>query len=106
MIVQETITEEVFLPTQVFHANLTNSLKELLNDDKLPNVTLVSDEHMQTKAHKLVLAACSPVLKELLLNCGQIDPVLHLCDVKHKDLQLILEFIYLVLLFCLIGLCL
>ena len=95
MIIEKTVTEQVCLPKGLFQTHLSNFMKEQLTNHNLPDVTLVSDEQIQIKAHKIVLAACSPVLKDLLMNNSQIDPVLILCDVNYQDLQSLLDFIYL-----------
>ena len=64
------------------------------NRTHFADVILVSDDEIQINAHKLVLSACSPVLKELLLENPQSQPLLYLSGVKHKQLESILQFMY------------
>ena len=45
-------------------------------------------------SHKIVLSACSPVLKNLLLNNPHSHPLLCLRGVKQQELQSILQFMY------------
>jgi len=46
------------------------------------------------KAHKLILVACSPVLKDLLLNNPHSHPLIYLRGVELEELRGILQFIY------------
>jgi len=57
-------------------------------------VTLVSDDQVQTPAHKVVLSACSPVLRSLLTTNPHSHPLLYLRGVRQTELQAILQFIY------------
>ena len=58
------------------------------------DVTLVSDDQVQTPAHKVVLSACSPVLRSLLTTNPHSHPLLYLRGVRQTELQAILQFIY------------
>ena len=51
-----------------FNGDLDFNLKELLFSNKLTDVTLVSDDEIALKTHKFVLGACSPVLRDLLIE--------------------------------------
>ena len=51
-----------------FNGNLHFNLKELLFGEKFTDVTLVSDDKIAFKAHKFLLGACSPVLRDLLIE--------------------------------------
>ena len=68
--------------------------KELGEKGHFADVTLVSDDQIQTKAHKVVLSACSPVLKTLLVNNPHSHPLLYLRGIKQTELQAILKFMY------------
>ena len=55
-----------------FHSNISNSFSELREDRELLDVTLCcegGDARMQ--AHKVVLAACSPLLRKILGRTGE-----------------------------------
>jgi hypothetical protein len=80
---------------KVFSSHLSSSISDLLTGNSFSDVTLVSDDLIQFKAHKCVLSACSPVLKNLLLNNSHSYPLIYLRGVKQKELQSILQFIYL-----------
>ena len=78
---------------QILSGNLS---KLFLNIENIsPNVTLVSDDLTQFQAHKIVLGACSPVLKNLLLTNPHSHPLLFLRGVKQQELESLLQFMYL-----------
>jgi hypothetical protein len=78
-----------------FNNNLASSLNELFARNYLTDVTLVSDELVPFKAHKFVLSAASPVMKDILLSNPHSHPLIYLRGVKQHELQEILNFIYL-----------
>ena len=49
-----------------FSEHLQLMFKELYEEGKHSDVTLVCDDKTQFKAHKIVLSACSPVLKKVI----------------------------------------
>ena len=88
--------QETFcLSSKSFQSQLQTTLKELFTENTFADVTLVSDDQIQIPAHKFVLSACSPVLKNLLLNNPHSHPLLYLRGVKQQELQSILQFMYL-----------
>ena len=78
-----------------FSTHLSSSLTDVFTENSFSDVTLVSDDLIQFQAHKCVLSACSPVLKNLLLNNPHSHPLIYLRGVKQQELQSILQFIYL-----------
>ena len=71
------------------------TLSEVFQENNSFDVTLVSDEQIAFQAHKVVLSACSPVLKTLLLNNPHAHPSIYLRGVKQQELNSILQFMYL-----------
>ena len=55
---------------------------------------MIVDFQIQIPAQKIILSACSPVLKNLLLNNPHSHPLLYLREVKKQELQSILKFMY------------
>ena len=51
-----------------FNTDLALSLSDLFKVNTYSDVTLVSDDQIEFKAHKSVLSACSPFMKDLLLD--------------------------------------
>jgi len=83
-----------------FESNLSSAFLELRNDADLCDVTLATDED-SVGAHKLVLSACSPQLKEMIrkhirLSGGNTSQnmMIYLRGVRHADLVSVLEFMY------------
>ena len=77
--------------------NLQNTLKKYVSKGNFCDVTLVSDDYQQFPAHKLMLAAHSPVLETLLLNCPLAETshtVLHLRGYSGLQMQKLLQLIY------------
>ena len=58
-----------------FNGNLDFNQKKLLFSNKFTDVTLVSDDKIAFKARKFVLGACSPVLRELLIENFHPQPL-------------------------------
>ena len=77
-----------------FKRNLNLDLKDLYTSNKFADVTLVSDDNIHFKAHKFLLGACSPELKQLLFNNPHPHPSIYLKDVPSQALKSILYFIY------------
>ena len=77
-----------------FPGHLVGAFKELRDNDAFADVTLVSDDQIQTRAHKIVLSACSPVMKTLLVKNPHSHPLLYMRGIKNTELQAILSFMY------------
>merc|ERR1719427_634632 len=77
-----------------FSDHLAGAFKNFVEEGHFSDVTLVSDDQKQFKAHKVVLSACSPVLKTLLINNPHSHPLLYLRGIKQTELQAILKFMY------------
>ena len=86
--------EKYDLKWKTFNGHLVEVFKNLGEEGHFADVTLVSDDQVQTKAHKVVLSACSPVLKTLLVNNPHSHPLLYLRGIKQTELQVILKFMY------------
>ena len=79
---------------QTFPSHLVKLFKDLGEEGHFADVTLVSDDQIQTPTHKVVLSACSPVLKTLLVNNPHSHPLLYLRGIKQSELQALLKFMY------------
>ena len=74
--------------------NFTACVKDALSQLEFTDVTLVSDDDKQIRSHKFILSSCSPILRKILLNNPHDNPLLYLIDVNHKELQSIINFMY------------
>ena len=77
----------------------TDHLREMLHDMKdsneLTDVTLVSEDKKQFKAHKVVLSASSPVFKSIISDYSLALPIIYLRGIQSYEIESILQFIYL-----------
>ena len=83
-----------FIKWKTYCDHLVGVFKDLGTEGHFSDVTLVSDDQIQTPAHKVVLSACSPVLKTLLVTNPHSHPLLYLRGIKHTELQALLKFMY------------
>ena len=83
------------LKWKYFTPNVTSRLSDVFTENSFCDVTLVSDDQKPFQAHRYVLSAFSPVLKNILLNNPHSHPLIFLRGVNHEDLYSILQFIYL-----------
>ena len=83
------------LDWSTFQSHLLYTSKELYKDKLFADVTLLSDDLIQIKAHKTVLSSASEFFKQLFTENESKSCFLILLGVKSKDLQAVMEFIYL-----------
>ena len=69
--------------------------KDLHEERKHSDVTLVCDDQTQLKAHKIVLRACSPVLKKIIDDNPSQHPLIYLRGIQSYEMESILQFMYL-----------
>ena len=77
-----------------FETHASNTFKQLWEDTDFTDVTLVTEDHIQIKAHKLVLSSASVFFGNILTNNPHHNPLIFLKDIKNTQLRMILEFIY------------
>ena len=70
-------------------------IKNLTNDEHFADVTLVSSDNRQIKAHKVILSSSSTFLKNILIKNPHPNPLIYLKGITFTNLQLIINFIYL-----------
>ena len=77
----------------------TDHLREMLHDmmtsTELTDITLVSEDNKQFKAHKVVLSASSTVFKSIISENYSTNPVIYLRGILSYEIESILQFIYL-----------
>ena len=76
-----------------FQTNMVASFKHLRDEKSFCDVTIAT-EGQHTKAHKMILCACSPYFKNLLEQNPAKHPIIILKDVPFMHLTAILEFMY------------
>jgi len=76
-----------------FKTNLQPSLQELRDKEDFFDVTLACKDG-RSQAHRVVLGSCSPFFLDLLRSSSHPHPLIYLRGVKHKELELLLNFMY------------
>ena len=79
-----------------YSTHLETMLVGMMTSSDYTDVTLVcGGDQVQFKAHKVVLSASSPVMRNILQSYNTENPVIYLRGVQHEDMEAILQFIYL-----------
>ena len=89
------MAEKYTLKWHTFSDHLQLMFKDLYEEGKHSDVTLVCDDQTQFKAHKIVLSACSPVFKKIIDNNPSQHPLIYLRGIQSYELESILQFMYL-----------
>ena len=88
-------SEKLCLQWNDFKDNVISSFGELRDDRDLTDVTLACEDGKQVEAHKIILAASSPVLKDILKRNKHPHPLIYMRGLKSEDLLAIIDFLYL-----------
>ena len=86
--------EKFNLTWQSHAATSSTLLVNLLNNKELTDVTLVSGDMKELKAHKVILGSVSSVFKELFARKSEQHFCVYLGGTQAEDLQALLNFIY------------
>ena len=98
-------TENYDISWKNFESRMSHSFADIRNHDQFLDVTLAADTADGSvealRAHKVILSACSPVLRTLLTKQSALSPyspfmpiMLYLRGISARDLNHVLEFIY------------
>ena len=77
-----------------FQQNVKTAFVDLRTDSDFTDVTLASEDGHQIEAHKVVLAASSPVFQNLLKQNKHSHPLIYLRGMKNEDLLAVVDFLY------------
>ena len=89
------MAEKYTLNWHTFTDHLRLMFKDLYEDGKHSDVTLVCDDQTQFKAHKVVLSACSPVFQKIIDDNPSQHPLIYLRGIQSYEMESILQFMYL-----------
>ena len=78
-----------------FDSNAAITFRQLWINKEFTDVTLVTGDDLQIKAHKVILSSSSEFFRRLLLKNPQHHVEIFLKDVKYKELEMIMKYIYL-----------
>jgi len=76
-----------------FESNISIAFREIREEKDFFDCTL-SVGSRQIQAHKLILSACSPFFRSILIQNPHQHPLLYLKGVEFPDLQAVLNFMY------------
>eukprot|EP00091_Calanus_sinicus_P000337 TRINITY_DN10276_c0_g1_i1.p1 TRINITY_DN10276_c0_g1~~TRINITY_DN10276_c0_g1_i1.p1 ORF type:complete len:145 (-),score=17.20 TRINITY_DN10276_c0_g1_i1:2-436(-) len=88
------ITDKMFVKWSYFQSYISESLQNLRQEEDLFDVTLVCSDGKQLDAHKLILSACSPLLRQMLSKSKHPHPFILMPGMKSKELEAVLDFLY------------
>ena len=88
--------EEYTLAWQSYSNHLKEALKEMLTSSGFADVTLVTDDKQEIRAHRNIISACSPVFKNILqFDSSNNNPIIYLRGIQYSEMESIMQFIYL-----------
>ena len=77
-----------------YDANIKESFRKLRDDQRLFDVTLVTDDGQHIQAHKIILSAGSHFFSDVFLKNNQTNMLIYLKGINSVQLKLLLNFIY------------
>ena len=88
------MSEKLCLQWNDFQENIKSAFGNLREDNDFADVTLACEDGQQVEAHKVILAASSPLFQKLLVRNKHPHPLIYMRGVKSQDLLAILDFLY------------
>ena len=85
---------KLLLASENFKETAAANLNSIWRNKDFTDVTLVSAEGLKTEAHKTVLSSFSPFFREVFNENKHTSVLLYMRGVSHKELELLVEFIY------------
>ena len=70
-------------------------MKELMMNEDLADITLITEDKKQIKANINILSACSPLFKDILKKEKNSSPIIYLRGIQYSEMESIMQFIYL-----------
>ena len=89
------MTKKLNLIWETYNDHLQSMLNDMRSSNELTDVTLVSEDREQFKAHRVVLHASSPVFKSMNSNTSLSSTYIYMRGIQSYEIEPILQFIYL-----------
>ena len=70
-------------------------MKELMMNEDIADVTLITEDKKQIKANINILSTCSPVFKDILKKENNSNQIMYLRGIQYYEMESIMQFIYL-----------
>ena len=84
------MSEKLCLQWNDFKENVNSAFGSLRNDKEFTDVTLACEDGQQLEAHKVILAASSPLFEKILQKIKHPHPLIYLKGFQSKDFVSIL----------------
>ena len=88
------MSEKLCLKWNDFQVNTNTAFVSLRNDTDFTDVTLACNDGEEVQAHKVILAASSPIFQTLLRRKKHPNPLIFMSGVKSENLVAIVDFLY------------
>ena len=88
------MSEKVCLKWNDYRENVITAFGNLRDDNNFADVTLACEDGQQVEAHKVILAASSPLFKILLGRNKHPHPLIYMRGMNSTNLLAILDFLY------------
>ena len=88
------MSEKVCLQWNDFNENVVSAFKNLRENIDFADVTLACEDGQQVTAHRVVLAASSPLFESLLQRNNHSHPLIYMRGVDFEVLEAIVDFLY------------
>ena len=82
------------LKWEEYQSNLKLYYSQLEETNHFSVVTLVAEGGDQINAHRVILAATSPIFEDILINNEHAQPLIYMKGVKISHLKLLISYIY------------
>ena len=80
------------LSWQTYSEHLRGIMSQMMTTTEFADVTLVSEDRKYIKAHRNILSACSPVLKDILSIDKSSSTIIYLRGIQYSELECILHY--------------
>jgi len=77
-----------------YDTNIRESFRKLREDQRLFDVTLVTDDGQHIQAHKIILSAGSHFFSDIFLKSNQTNMLIYLKGINSVQLENLLDFLY------------
>ena len=77
-----------------FDTNIREYLRIIREDQRLFDVTLVTDDGQHIQAHKIILSAGSHFFSDIFLKSNQTNMLIYLKGINSVQLKNLLDFVY------------
>ena len=88
--------EKYTLTWHSYSDHLREAMKDLMISSDFADVTLITDDKQQIKAHRNILSACSPFFQNIFqLHSNIANTVIYLRGIQHSEIESIMQLLYL-----------